>query len=251
MSETRSVTEIAPLEHDEAMVRADEEWRRLLALVDDLSPDDWNRPTDCAGWDVRAMLGHLLGMLELQSDPEERARQIKAASDFAARNNTLRIDALTGLQVAEHAAMSTAELRAALHGAAPRGLAARRNLPAAVAAAPYDPEIPGEPRWTLGHLFDVIHTRDPWLHRVDISRATGRELHASADHDGRIIENVVAEWAGRHGRPFHLELTGPAGGVFTAPGPGAENITLDAVEFCRVLSGRAPGAGLLAVSVVF
>jgi uncharacterized protein (TIGR03083 family) len=251
VSEERNVTDIEPLGHDEAMALADEEWRRLLTVVDDLSPDDWTRATDCAGWDVRAMLGHLLGMLELQSDAEERSRQIKAASELAARDNTLRIDALTGLQVAEHAGLSTEEVRAALHDAAPRGLAARRNLPPAVASAPYDPEIPGEPMWTLGHLFDVIHTRDPWLHRVDIARATGRELQVTRDHDGRIIENVVAEWAAKHGQPFRLDLTGPAGGVFTAPGGGAEDIRLDAVEFCRVLSGRALGTGLLATSVVF
>ena len=38
------------------------------------------RPTDCSGWDVRAVLGDLLGMLEIQADPEERARQIKLAT---------------------------------------------------------------------------------------------------------------------------------------------------------------------------
>ena len=28
--------------------------------------------------------------------------------------------------------------------------------------------------WTFGFLFDVILTRDPWLHRTDIAAATGR-----------------------------------------------------------------------------
>ena len=37
------------------------EYDRLLALVDDLGAEDWSRPTDCVGWDVKAMLGHLLG----------------------------------------------------------------------------------------------------------------------------------------------------------------------------------------------
>jgi hypothetical protein len=61
---------------------------------------------------------------------------------------------------------------------------------------------------------------------------------------------VVADWARRHGRPFTLVLTGAAGGRFTAA-DGGEEIELDAVEFCRVLSGRAPGAGLLSTRVVF
>jgi hypothetical protein len=34
-------------------------------------------------------------------------------------------------------------------------------------------------------------------------------------------------------------------------GTGGEVITLDAVEFCRILSGRASGAGLLAQEVPF
>ena len=27
--------------------------------------------------------------------------------------------------------------------------------------------------WTLGYLIDVILTRDPWMHRMDIAAATG------------------------------------------------------------------------------
>jgi hypothetical protein len=189
-------------------------------------------------------------MLALQADPEERARQLKTAAALSARNKTLRIDELTGLQVAEHAGMSTDELRSALHQAVPRGLAARRDLPPTVQQAPYDPELPGEGMWTVGYLFDIIHTRDPWLHRVDICRATGRELVLSPEHDGRIVQNVVAEWAGKHGRSFELTLSGPAGGRYRA-GADGEPLALDAIEFCRALSGRAPRTGLLTTVVTF
>ncbi|MGQ0618068.1 MAG: hypothetical protein ACT4PW_13950 [Acidimicrobiia bacterium] len=47
-----------------------------------------------------------------------------------------------------------------------------------------------------------------------------------------------------------LTLTGPAGGHFTRDSGGEEH-TLDAVEFCRVLSGRGSGDGLLAEEVPF
>ena len=196
------------------------------------------------------MLGHLLGMFELQADREDRMRQIKTAAELASRSGKLRLDELTALQVRDHANLSVEELRTALHQAAGRGLAARRALPAELRAAPYDPELPGEGMWTLGRLFDIIHTRDPWLHRVDICRATGRDLVLTADHDGRIIANVVADWAARHHQPFTLELTGAAGGTFIA-GTGEDHLRIDAVEFCRTLSGREPGAGLLATSVAF
>jgi hypothetical protein len=71
---------------------------------------------------------------------------------------------MTALQVREHADLSTDGLRHALHEAAARGLAARCALPAELRGAPYDSELPGEGMWTLSYLFDVIHTRDPWLH---------------------------------------------------------------------------------------
>ena len=247
-----NVLDVAPLDHEEAMDLADVELARLLAAVDRLEDDDWTRPTDCQGWDVRAMLGHLLGMFELQADPGDRARQITTAAEQAARDGGLRLDAMTALQVREHAHLSVVELRAALHEAVPRGLAARRAVPSQARATPFDPQLPGVSGWTVGYLFDVIHTRDPWLHRVDLSRATGAPLVLTAEHDGRIVADVVAEWARAHGEPFELVLTGPAGGAFVAgPGSDAAPIVLDAVEFCRVLSGRAPGTGLLAHRVVF
>jgi uncharacterized protein (TIGR03083 family) len=245
-----SVETIAPLGHDEAMALATAESDRLLALVDGLRDEDWSQQTDCTDWDVRAMLGHILGALELQADPEERTRQLSAAAALAAQTGCLRLDAMTALQVREHAALTPNQLRAALHDAAPRGLAARRATTKELRDTPYDPQLPGEPGWTFGYLYDVIHTRDPWIHRVDISRAIGREMALSSDHDGRIVADVVADWARRHAQPFTLTLSGLAGGLYES-GTGGDALELDAVEFCRILSGREPGSGLLATRLTF
>lgn len=87
-------------------------------------------------------------------------------------------------------------------------------------------------------------TRDTWMHRIDLSGATQREPALSADHDARIVADIVAEWARRHQRPFTLALGGHAGGIYRQ-GTGGENIDIDAVEFCRILSGRGTGVGLL------
>ena len=57
-------------------------------------------------------------------------------------------------------------------------------------------------------------------------------------------------WARRHGHPFTFDLAGPAGGSFTSA-RGGEQLTLDAVGFCRILSGRGSGSGLLAQAVPF
>jgi hypothetical protein len=110
-------------------------------------------------------------------------------------------------------------------------------------------------KWSIGYLTDVILTRDPWMHRLDLARATGQDLVLTADHDGVLVADVVAEWARRHGHPYQLELTGPAGGSWTS-GTGGEEIVMDAADFCRVLSGRpgsdaGPPRGLLATQVPF
>ena len=100
----------------------------------------------------------------------------------------------------------------------------------------------------------MILTRDTWMHRSDVAEATGRPMVLTPEHDGVLVADVAAEWAARHGRPVTLTLTGPAGGswLFNATQPGApEPIELDAVEFCRALSGRGRRPGLLATLVPF
>jgi hypothetical protein len=104
--------------------------------------------------------------------------------------------------------------------------------------------------WTIGYLLDVILTRDTWMHRMDICQATGRQPVLTADHDGVLVADIAREWAARHGPPCTLTLTGQAGGTW-AWGSGGPALEMDAVEFCRVLSGRGQGEGLLAQAVPF
>ena len=251
------VADIPALGHDEAMALAETEYGRLLDAVDRLGPDDWLRPTECAGWTVKDMLAHLLGMMDRLADPAEAARQNAAVGErLQAAGGGAPIDALTAIQVETYAGLTTAELAAALRSAVPRALAGRRRTTAEQRAEPFDPGPPfaGRP-WTRGFLLDVIQTRDPWMHRVDLARATGIDLVLTSDHDGRIVADVVAQWARLHGAPFTLVLTGPAGGAFSA-GEGdrhgdSHHHELDAVEFCRILSGRGTGHGLLTQEVPF
>ena len=90
----------------------------------------------------------------------------------------------------------------------------------------------------------------PLPYRVDIARAHWSRVELTPEHDGRLIADVVAEWARRHDKPFSLTLTGPAGKEYIS-GESGEHITIDAVEFCRILSGRATGTGLLDQKVPF
>ena len=112
-------------------------------------------------------------MLEMLADHAETVRQATAAAEAKSARVVCAWTRSPALQVAEHASLSTAELTRALHETAPRALAARRATTPELRATPYRLDIPGEHGWTLGYLLDVIHTRDPWLHRVDVCRATG------------------------------------------------------------------------------
>ena len=98
----------------------------------------------------------------------------------------------------------------------PRAVRARTKLPRPIARLPLLNLPAPVGRQPVAYLFDVGFTRDVWMHRIDIAHATGIPLDVDAAHDGRIVADIVAEWAGTHGEPFTLDLTGPAGGTFVA-----------------------------------
>jgi uncharacterized protein (TIGR03083 family) len=158
---------------------------------------------------------------------------------------------MTEVQARERSNLGPQDLVERLAAMGPRAARARKRVPTPLRRPPLKVEVETVmEKWSLGYLFDVIMTRDTWMHRVDIARATGRTPELTGDHDGRLVSDVVVEWARRHGQPFTLNLVGPAGGAFTQ-GENGEEITLDAVEFCRTVSGRASAAGLLARPVPF
>lgn len=86
------------------------------------------------------------------------------------------------------------------------------------------------------------------MHRVDVARAAGLGVELDGEHDGVLVADVVTEWAGRHGQPCTVRLSGPAGGRW-AFGSGGTDVSEDAVDFCRGLSGR--GRPALATPVPF
>src|SRR5262249_7416396 len=157
------------------------------------------------------------------------------------------IDALNQLQVDERRDWTPERITERYAARAPRAVAGRRRTPSFVRrrTMPQLQDVNGahEP-WTYGYLIDVILTRDPWMHRLDIARAAGtraarghRAPPGAADHEGVIAADVVAEGPGRHGKDFELTLTGPAGGAWKA-GTGGPGWTLDAIDFCRATSRR-------------
>lgn len=249
----RSRPRVATLSRETATRLAATEYQRFVQLLRGLQHDDWAKPTDCAGWDVHAMAAHALGMVEMAASVREQIRQNRAAKARQAQHGGPLIDALTALQVDERSGMSPEQIIARFAARAPKAAGARRRVPAFVRRRPLpDLQDVGDATeaWTFGYLIEVILTRDPWMHRVDIARATGARHVLTSDHDGVLVADVVDEWAVRHGRPYTLRLTGPAGGEWRS-GERGPVVVMDAVEFCRAVSGRGPADGLLTTAVPF
>ena len=106
-------------------------------------------------------------------------------------------------------------------------------------------EVNGRPeRWIFGFVFDTILTRDTWMHRLDICRASGRTFEQTTGHDDRIVALVMRDVAKTlpqkvDGRAVIFELSGPAGGVWKiGAGRTTATIRMDALDFNIYASGR-------------
>ncbi len=233
-----------------AMRLAREEYVRVGDLLASLTPAQWAAETNCPPWDVRQMACHLLGMAEMAASVFEQRRQMRQAG---ARGGTF-IDELCALQVEKHADLRPSDIVAAWWNTSPKAARGRRRIPGFIRRRPMPQtqQVNGvEEVWSIGFLTETILTRDPWMHRLDIAAATGVKPTLTADHDARIVDDVVREWAGRHGKPVALRLDGPAGGSWEFGSGETVHLEFDAVDFCRQLSGRAPSEGLTSVEVPF
>jgi uncharacterized protein (TIGR03083 family) len=238
---------IPSLTHHEAAEMALAELERFLALVESLGSDDWEKPTVCPLWNVRQILAHVTGA----------AASFARWSEFKRQNNRhlqrpyrevgfSMLDALNQIQVDDRATASPAELINELRDVGPRAIAVRKRLPLLLRAL----RLPMPPLGgivPLGYLTDLIYTRDMWMHRLDICRATGREMVQTPQHAGRITALVVRDLDKQltpklAGQAVAYELSGISGGhwrVGKSPRPIA-SITMDVLDFHLLAAGRLP-----------
>ena len=240
------IRDIPPLGHAEAMRLAERECERMLDLVRRLEDTDWSRPTDCTEWSVKDIVVHQLGEAAAVGSIREMVHQMRAARRLPKTMTT--VDRLNAVHVEERRHLAANQLPELLAPALRKALRARRRAPALLRKIRMSADNFG--RVSFGYLYDIVLTRDSFVHRVDITRATSKWMTVTADHEGRLIADIVRDWAKRHGKGFTVRLSGPGGGHYRG-NAGGEELELDALEFCRVLSGRAPGDGLLKTAVLF
>ena len=228
----------------EAHVLAMTEFARFAELVSTLTDEEWAMPTDCPGWDVRKMSLHVLGSADAQASIKEFVHQFRRGKRLNKEIDSHHwVDGLNELQIRERDHLSNDELVTQLASVGPKAVRGRWRTPppARYLPLPFGPPIGWAP---LKYLLDVGFTRDVWAHRIDIHTAIGRPMHLTADHDGRLVADIVVEWADIHGEAFKLVLEGAAGGKYSH-GVDGERVEIDVLDFIRTLAGRLPGTGVL------
>jgi len=244
--------QIPALTHQEAGSLARDELNRFLAVVESLSGDDWQQPTDCTKWTVRDILAHQAGSYASFAGWKEFRRQMSAKPD----PGQMFVDGINARQLADRAGRSPAELIAELRRVGPKAIQTRQRLPWLLRKLrlPMGPPLGTAP---LEYLTDLIYIRDTWIHRVDICRATGQPFIQTPEHDGRIVALALRELAHKLAGPLRgqsviFDLAGQAGGRFQI-GKIAEPtavIKMDVLQFNRLASERLSAADAEAQSLV-
>ncbi len=221
----------------------------LLTDLSDLTDADWRRPTDCTGWTVRDMVAHLAGAADGHGSLPVFVSQyvwgLRHRGDFGGSG----LDAMNQKQINDQRDLSDTALVPRLHELAPRAVTGRSRRARWIGWAPISLDQAGSwytgmpTRTTMGELCAVVLTRDVWAHRLDLARALGRPPRIDPQVDGPVVADIVADWAARHAQPFTLVLTGPAGGTFRA-GHSGPSLSLDALDFVRLMAGRRPDGDL-------
>ncbi|WP_327010158.1 maleylpyruvate isomerase family mycothiol-dependent enzyme [Dactylosporangium sp. NBC_01737] len=212
-----------------------------------LRGEDWRRATDCTAWDVRTVVSHLVAQCEDGiSLPTLLRRELAGRRRHPQLSG---VDAHMAVQVAEHLGDAGPDLVDRFATQWPRAVRARQRRPGVLRPVPIDLGIPGVPRAPLSYLLDVIYNRDLWMHRVDLTRATGQPFIVGA-HDGHIVAQAIRDLASRwSGPPVALERTGDAGGSWIiGAGRPAAVVRADAVAYLRALAGRDDAVALTLVS---
>ena len=233
---TIRVEDLRGISHAEGKALAERQCTAMLELLRGLRPEEWTARTDCELWAVQDIVAHLCGWAEAVSSPREMIRQTRQIREQRSRFPTF-LEAQNQVQVESRVSLGPAGLLARLELWAPRSLRARDRYGRFGKGIPF---FYGAPlgATNLAYVMDVIFTRDWFMHRIDITRGTGRQLDLG-ESEARLIADMVRDWTRRFKPDMRLELTGPAGGSFVAGNGGRATATVDAVEFCRLQAGRA------------
>src|SRR5680860_736716 len=183
----------------------------VVRLLLDLTEEDWSRPTDLAGWDVRAVAAHLAHLeSEISGVEQERVdvpelEHLTAPSARYTEAGRIAREPMSNQEIVDELVTAVRARSAELRADPPTDGSARP--PITPGGAPWDWET-------------MLRNRplDVWMHEQDIRRAVGRPgnldgpagVH-SADYLAESLGFVLAKRAGAPtGATAVLEIDGHA-----------------------------------------
>jgi uncharacterized protein (TIGR03083 family) len=236
---------------DQTIEALAEVWSRLDDLLTGLDEAAWSAPTCLPGWDVKAVVAHLIGTESMLLGEPAPDVEIDPAEYQHVRNDMGRINEAW---VASMADLAPVELLTRFRDHTARRLEALR----ATDQAGWEAEGFTPAGTDTYGRFMRIRTFDCWLHEQDIrdavSRPGGEEglaARAAFDEMEAAIGYVVGKQAGvPAGSRVTFELTGPAARtihvevgdrarvVDELSGPATVTLTMPAGVFARLAAGR-------------
>jgi uncharacterized protein (TIGR03083 family) len=224
----------------------------MTALADSLetlTPEQWERDTDCTGWSVRELAGHMVGAQEdARHIPTVLWRRMKGRRRYP---HLAAVDAANQIQVDDHATHTSDQLCRDYRANAAKVARRVRNFPSVLSGVPVDPTMaPGNRPLRLGYLFNVIYLRDAWMHGFDLARAVGLP-RTQTTADALVLEQIMGDLATAwgEGSGVELHLTGELEGTWRIGSAKVQaRVQCDGVELCRSLSGRTPESAITTVA---
>lgn len=187
----------------------------VVRLLRSLEDEDWSRPTDCPGWDVRAVAAHLAHLeSELAGNPQEDVQVPELAhvaspmGAYTERGPVARRGRATDAIVDELEASAATRL-AALRADPPTDGSVRA------------PVTPGDIGWTWETLLSN-RALDVWMHEQDVRRAVGRP----GGLDSAAARHTVGVFARGFGYVVGKRVAPPAGTTVRLDVSGAQPLHL-------------------------
>jgi uncharacterized protein (TIGR03083 family) len=232
----------------------EDEWASLLALTDDLGPDDWDRPTACPGWSVKDNVSHVVG-----TEASLLGRPTPEADIGDAPHLRNDIGRFNEHWVVHYRTRPPAEVVADLRAV----IDERRDVLSAMDQDAFDAEsfTPAGPD-SYGR-FMRIRVMDTWFHEQDVREAAGRPGHLEGPAPAAALDEVRAalgyvvgkKAAAPAGSTVRFELTGPLAGcidvevtdrarvVGALAGEPTVTVAIPGDRFMRLCGGRVADAG--------
>jgi uncharacterized protein (TIGR03083 family) len=226
----------------------------VLTLLRSLGEDDWRRPTDLPGWDVRAVAAHLAHLESVLAGRHQADVVVPEAAHLGAVSSRF-----TEAGVVARAGWPVERVLDELESSVAARESALRMSPPADLDAP-GPAFAGALGWSWERLL-TNRPVDLWMHEQDVRRAVGRPGgldSAGARHTAGVFASALPYVLGRRVRPpagttVVLDVTGALPQVHAATvredgrGVGIEppvdptaRITLDLESWIVLSGGRRP-----------